>query len=358
MAAAELWQGPVQVMLAKAQDTIPGPDAMPGGTVWELKFDGYRAVLRVTNRGAELWSRNGSDLSRIFPELIEAAEADLPAGSIADGEAVVWVDGRLSFDHLQQRMVAGAAGVARLARQHPASYVAFDLLAAAGQDLRPLPWRDRRAALEAIGSWQPPLQLSPYTTDPQMAAEWFRDYPGATGVEGLVAKGAGSPYRPGSRGWIKIKSRETMDGVIGAVIGSLDHPEALVVGRYTTTGVLTILGRTGPITSVQAKAVAAAITAPASGHPWPAEISSGHFGGGRVALTQGRTRDRRRSQRRPGHQRQPAAAHPPLRPAPNRPNPNRSRRSDRLTGGAGPAMIASPLPSRFAGRAPGGPTFS
>ncbi len=89
MAAAELWQGPVQVMLAKAQDTIPGPDAMSGGTVWELKFDGYRAVLRVT--AAELWSRNGSDLSRIFPELIEAAEADLPAGDRCRPDARGWI---------------------------------------------------------------------------------------------------------------------------------------------------------------------------------------------------------------------------------------------------------------------------
>src|SRR6478609_5457847 len=97
-------------------------------------------------------------------------------------------------------MVAGAADVARLARQHRASYVAFDLLAAAGQDLRTRPWRDRRAALEAIGPWRPPLQLSPYTTDPAQAPDWFRDYPAVTGVEGLVAKGAGDRYRPGARG--------------------------------------------------------------------------------------------------------------------------------------------------------------
>jgi ATP-dependent DNA ligase len=117
--------------------------------VWELKFDGYRAVLRVTEAGAELWSRNGSDLSRVFPDLITAAAGQLPVGTLADGEAVVYVDGRLSFDHLQYRMVSAPPAATRLARQYPATYVAFDLLAAAGEDLRLRPWRERRATLEA-----------------------------------------------------------------------------------------------------------------------------------------------------------------------------------------------------------------
>ena len=286
MAADELRAGPVRVMLAKAQDTIPRPGALSGGAVYELKFDGYRAVLRVTDGGAELWSRNGSNLSRMFPDLVAAATAGLSAGLVVDGEAVVWLDGRLSFDQLQQRMVSGPDGAARLARAHPATYVAFDLLAAAGEDLRPRPWRERRAALESISGWRPPLQLSPWTDDYDTAREWFRDYPGGTGVEGLVAKSAGSPYRPGVRGWIKIKSRESLDCIVGAVIGSIDRPEAVVAGRYTSSGQLRIVGRTGPLTSVQSEAVAAAIVpAEADQHPWPAEIGFGHFGGGGVPLT-------------------------------------------------------------------------
>jgi ATP-dependent DNA ligase len=132
------------------------------GTIWELKYDGYRAPLRVTGQGAELWSRNGSNLSSHFPDLVAAAEAQLAAGVVLDGEAVVWLDGRLNFDQLQRRMVSRPAVAAKLAREHPASYVAFDLLTLGEQDLRPHPWRDRRAALEDLAStWRPPL--SPYT---------------------------------------------------------------------------------------------------------------------------------------------------------------------------------------------------
>jgi ATP-dependent DNA ligase len=189
-------QVPIQVQLVKAQDSVPPKSALVGGTIWELKYDGYRAPLRVAAEGAELWSRNGSNLSSHFPDLIAAAEAQLAAGVVLDGEAVVWLDGRLNFDQLQRRMVSRPAVAAKLAREHPASYVAFDLLTLDGQDLRPHPWRDRRAALEDLAStWRPPLQLSPYTDDYDTALEWLVDYRVA-GVEGLVAKGAGSPYRP------------------------------------------------------------------------------------------------------------------------------------------------------------------
>ena len=214
------------------------------GTIWELKYDGYRAPLRVTGQGAELWSRNGSNLSSHFPDLVAAAEAQLAAGVVLDGEAVVWLDGRLNFDQLQRRMVSRPAVAAKLAREHPASYVAFDLLTLDEQDLRPHPWRDRRAALEDLAStWRPPLQLSPYTDDYNTALEWLVDYRVA-GVEGLVAKGAGSPYRPGSRDWIKVRSRENLDVIVGAVIGPASRPEALIAGRYTDTGELVIVGRT------------------------------------------------------------------------------------------------------------------
>ena len=146
--------------------------------------------------GRRLWSRNGSNLSSHFPDLVAAAEAQLAAGVVLDGEAVVWLDGRLNFDQLQRRMVSRPAVAAKLAREHPASYVAFDLLTLGEQDLRPHPWRDRRAALEDLASTggrrcsYPP---TPTTTTP--ALEWLVDYRVA-GVEGLVAKGAGSPTVP------------------------------------------------------------------------------------------------------------------------------------------------------------------
>ena len=275
-------------MLCKAQEAIPTATALAGGTVLEPKWDGFRAVLQVTPEGrTTYWSRKGTNLSSAFPDLVDAARDQVPAGVVLDGELVAWVDGRLSFDHLQQRMASRPAAVTRLARQHPASYVAFDILAVDGADVRGLPWRDRRQLLDELATgFEPPIQVSPYTEDYDTAAEWFTELAPA-GVEGLVAKGAASRYRPGERGaWVKVKHRSQIDGIVGAVIGSVTKPEAIVVGRYTADGVLRIVGRSTSLTSQQADVLAAVLTeVSGSDHPWPAEIGGGAFGGGKVAIT-------------------------------------------------------------------------
>ena len=95
----------------------------------EPKWDGFRAVLQVTPEGrVTYWSRKGTNLSTAFPDLVEAARDQVPAGVVLDGELVVWVEGRLSFDHLQHRMAsrpsavgpAGAAAPSVLRRvRHP-----------------------------------------------------------------------------------------------------------------------------------------------------------------------------------------------------------------------------------------------
>ena len=286
MTAESLFAGPVSLMLAKSTAAVPGPAALAGGCVWEWKYDGYWLCLQAPpTGGVNLWSRNGTNLSETFPDLLEAAQDQIPRGVVLDGEAVVLVDGGLSFDHLQRRMVSRRAAVAALARQHPASYVAFDVLAVAGHDVRSLPWRDRRALLDELGSGLTvPLQMSPYTTDYQTALGWLAELP--RGVEGIVAKGQATPYRPGQRGWLKTRVYETTDAIVGAVIGSVGRPEAIIVGRYTTDRQFRIVGRSTPLTEHQAQQLAAALEAvPARQHPWPREIGSGHFGGGSVAIT-------------------------------------------------------------------------
>lgn len=111
-----LYAGPVEVMLCRAQETIPAAAALAGGTVLEPKYDGFRAVLQVTPAGrVRYWSRKGTDLSAAFPDLVDAARDQVPAGVVLDGEAVVWVDGRLSFDHLQHRIVSAPAAAVRMA---------------------------------------------------------------------------------------------------------------------------------------------------------------------------------------------------------------------------------------------------
>ena len=126
----------MDLALARPADTVPEHTACPGGCRYELKFDGFRVAVVRTASGARLWSRRGTDLTSAFPDLAAAAEFHLRSGTVLDGEAVVWVDGRLSFDHLQLRLARRAARAGP--EGPPASYVAFDVLALDGQDQRGL----------------------------------------------------------------------------------------------------------------------------------------------------------------------------------------------------------------------------
>ena len=169
--------GPVDLELAKAESSIPGPHAMSGGTLYELKFDGYRGCLVAGQDGARLWSRQRNDLSASFPEIVAPANRLLPGGTVIDGEVCIWAGERLDFDRLQQRLGGGRTRIAQLAAESPASYIAFDLLALRGQDLRRRPLRERRALLEELAeSWSPPLQLSPITDDYAAAQQWIELY--------------------------------------------------------------------------------------------------------------------------------------------------------------------------------------
>src|SRR5919107_4324183 len=116
------WPGPVDVALARLQDRVPGPHGMPGGSVYELKWDGYRLVIVHDGSRARLWSRNRNELTDRFPDVADAATEQVPPGTVLDGEVVIWHGDRLSFDLLQARMVNPSSRAVRLARQHPASY--------------------------------------------------------------------------------------------------------------------------------------------------------------------------------------------------------------------------------------------
>jgi ATP-dependent DNA ligase len=278
--------GPVAVELAKPVRAIPAATALPGGCLYEPKWDGYRLVVVRTGTSTRVWSKQGRDLTDRFPDVVAAAVAQVPAGTVLDGEVVVWNGSRLDFGLLQQRMATSAGQITPLAKAHPASYVAFDLLASGGADLRPWKLLRRRAALEDLAAhWAPPLQLSPATADPAEARRWFDDYRPA-GIEGLVAKGAGTRYAPGRREWLKVKSWETTEVLVGGVIGPIERPSQLVAGRFRD-GELVVVGRTSPLSPRQSAELAAVLTPAAAAHPWPDRIGTGRFGGGRlsVALT-------------------------------------------------------------------------
>jgi ATP-dependent DNA ligase len=91
---------PVERALTKAINAIPAEDALPSGCRYEPKWDGCRASISVSSTGASLWSRQGKDLSHYFPELLQAAEAQIPTGCVLDGKAVIWAGDRLDFDVL------------------------------------------------------------------------------------------------------------------------------------------------------------------------------------------------------------------------------------------------------------------
>jgi ATP-dependent DNA ligase len=265
---------PFDLALARPASRTPLPDALPGGALYEPKWDGFRVVVVRNDLTVSLWSRQGKDLTAAFPDLANAAAQQVPPGFVVDGEAVVWADDRLDFDALQQRLTGGPSVVAALVRDRPASFAAFDLLAASGRDARPLPLERRRELLEALAAdWLPPLHLSPATRDPYEARDWYERWP-AAGIEGLVVKGLAEPYHGGRRQWVKVKHRDTVEVVCGAVLGATEHPEALVLG-LPIEGRLRIVGRSTPLKATAARALARLLTAPAGIHPWPARVPAG-----------------------------------------------------------------------------------
>jgi ATP-dependent DNA ligase len=135
---------------------------------------------------ARIWSRQRNDLTDGFRDIAAAAVSQLPDGVVLDGELVVSTNGRLDFDALQKRLVTTSPARARhLIAAIPASYVAFDLLAYGGVDLRTQRWATRRSRLEQLAAdWSLPLQLTPVTYDADEAREWFEVLPGVCQVIG------------------------------------------------------------------------------------------------------------------------------------------------------------------------------
>lgn len=251
---------------------------MRGGAWYEPKWDGYRLAV-VRDAGAtSLWSRHGKDLTGRFPDLEKAAAAQVPAGTALDGEVVAWVGDRLDFTALQRRMAGSPATVARAAHRWPVSYVAFDVLAAGGVDTRALPYTARRDLLLGLASgWVPPMNVTPATDDVTVARGWFTQL-AVTGVEGLVVKAGGGPYRGGRRDWVKVKHRETVNVVCAAVLGPVTRPVVVVAG-LPVTGRLRIVGRTAPLSAGASRVLAGALEPARGGHPWPVQVVSATVNG-------------------------------------------------------------------------------
>lgn len=204
---------PVAPMLAKAVTGIPDP-VRHGGLSFEPKWDGFRCLVFKDGDEVELTSRNTKSLTRYFPEIVAAARDQLPDRCVLDGELFVARDGRLEFETLQERIHPAASRVELLAEQTPAGFVAFDLLALGDTSYVDQPFADRRAALvTALTGLDGPCHLTPATTDPAVAEEWFHSFEGA-GLDGVVAKPLGAPYVPNGRTMLKVKHARTADVVV------------------------------------------------------------------------------------------------------------------------------------------------
>ncbi|MDD9378878.1 ATP-dependent DNA ligase [Streptomyces sp. ZAF1911] len=252
------------VALAVAVRTLPRAP----GLAYEPKFDGHRLVIVRTVDGVVLQARSGRIVTAAFPDLAAAAH-HLPAGTVLDGEVVVWHAGRTDFALVQRRAAAAsAARAAVLAQTLPASYAAFDVLELAGLDLRARPYERRRTLLvDLLLPLGPPLQPVPMTTDPELAETWYETLP-ASGIEGLVVKRMDQPYPAGRRGWQKLRHTNVRDAAVVGYTGTARRPLALVlvlpVGDETP---LVSSPLTAPLRAEVAAAVAARDPEAAGGAP-------------------------------------------------------------------------------------------
>ena len=262
---------PVEPMLAKIASELPAGE----GVLYEPKWDGFRAIVFRGETGVYIQSRELRPLNRYFPEVEWAALTQLPPGCVVDGEIVIATPHGLDFDSLQMRLHPAASRIAKLARSTPASFVAFDLLAADGRDIREWPQADRRARLEELlAAATPPVHLTPLTRSRDQAAEWLQRFEGA-GLDGVIAKGASAAYQPGKRAMFKIKHERTADCVVagfrwhksgGGLVGSL------LLGLYDRAERLHHVGVTSSFTMARRRELAAELEPLRKGaldaHPW------------------------------------------------------------------------------------------
>ena len=206
------------------------PDAE--GWAYEPKWDGFRTIAFVDGDDVYLQSRNGKPMSRYFPEVSFPARR-----MVVDGELVA-----SSFGTLGQRIHPAASRIERLAKETPARFVAFDVLALDDEVLLERSYAERRAVLETIEG----LELTPVVYSAQEAQAWLRD------EEGVVAKELHCPYAPGERrGMVKVKRVRTIDAVVmgwrpGKEEGTVG---AIILGLYAGDGRLREVGHSSGFTA-------------------------------------------------------------------------------------------------------------
>jgi ATP-dependent DNA ligase len=234
---------PVKPQLARSAKALPEGE----GWRYEPKWDGFRTIAFRDGDDVRLQSRNGKPMNRYFPDVEEQLRA-LPADRLVlDGEMIVVVEGVQEFDLLSQRIHPAASRVELLSRETPAGFVAFDLLADGDDVLLDLPYEERRERLEALVA--EPVELTPVTSDHDAAGQWLA----GTG-EGVIAKEADAPYKPGERtGMVKVKRVRTADAVVMAFRFGKEEGTvgSLILGMYDDDGELHVVGHTSSFRAKQ-----------------------------------------------------------------------------------------------------------
>ena len=251
---------------------------MPEGDfLYEPKWDGFRCLVFRDGDTVVLQSRNAKQLERYFPELLDPLRAVLPERCVVDGELVVPLDGGIAFDAISERIHPAESRITMLAEKTPARFIAFDVLAVGDEDLTGLPMVERRARLEALCDWSMPVHLTPATTDPDTAQDWFDRFEGA-GLDGVIAKPADGTYQPGKRALAKVKHERTADVVVAGFrwhkASTQEDPQvgSLLLGLYDDDGHLHHIGVASSFSETRRRELAEEVAAfgpPEPGtHPW------------------------------------------------------------------------------------------
>jgi ATP-dependent DNA ligase len=258
----------VEPMLARLVSELPRD-----GHLYEPKWDGFRCLAMREGDEVALISRHGRPFTRYFPEVVEALHGLGEPDFTIDGEVVIEGPNGFDFAALLSRLHPAASRVERLRRETPARLVAFDVVWRAGEDLRSVPFVERRRVLERLLADAPgTVAATEITNDPAIAQRWLEAPPGS-GVDGVVVKRPDLGYEPGRRSMLKVKVQRTAECVVAGYRWMMDRPAigSLLLGLYDDHKRLRHIGVASSFSEVARHRFLeelSPLAVPLEAHPW------------------------------------------------------------------------------------------